>query len=104
MSMQIEKCTCHMLRTRRTTPLSLVIVAIAGELNILVKATVTTPVPRPSDLPAMVAVQQTPQRTRRRQKPDVKVDELVKIPPLQLAIRVSRPFFACSRVHLVYPR
>jgi len=93
-----------MLRTRRTAPLSLVIVATAGELKILVKATVTIPVSRAnrprvlSELVAMVAIQQTPNAHAADRKPEVKVDELVKIPPFQLAIRVAVPFFACLRV------
>ncbi len=111
MPMQSETCTCHMLRTQRTAPMSLVIVAIAGELNILVKATVTTPVPRaerpraPPIRPASYGCSTTnAQCTRRRQKPEVKVDELVKIPPFQLAIRVAVLFFCLFKGDLVYPR
>jgi hypothetical protein len=88
-------------------PSSLVIVAIAGELNILVKSHCYHPCPNeqsglaPPSEPASYGCSTTnAQCTRRRQKPEVKVDKLVKIPPFQLAIRVAVPLFflACSRV------
>lgn len=98
-----------MLRTQRTAPLSLIIVAIAGELNILVKKPLLPPLSHEqSDLappirPASYGCSTTnAQRTRRRQKPEVNVDELVKIPPFQLAINVAVPF-CLFEGDLVYP-
>ena len=102
LSMQIEKCTCHMLRTQCNASLRLV------ELNILVKATVTIPVPRPKS--GLGAPSERPaygynaKNAYRRQKLEVKVDELVKISPFQLAIKVAVPFLLLFKGDFVYHR